>query len=32
MEAAKKTDMPLPFSVHRRPKPLEKEGLMKGDS
>jgi formate-dependent nitrite reductase cytochrome c552 subunit len=32
MEAAKKTDMPLPFSVHRRPEPPEKEDKMKGDS
>jgi len=32
MEAAKKKDMPLPFSVHRRPKPSEKAEKMKGDS
>ena len=32
MEAAKKADMPLPFSVHRRPEPPEKEDKMKGGS
>jgi formate-dependent nitrite reductase cytochrome c552 subunit len=32
MEAAKKTDMPLPFSVHRRPEPPKEEDQMKGDS